>query len=117
MTLDSCPDTVFSEHFFCHGDLSDKNIMLKDGHQIVIDWEDAMLGSNKFDLGYWLTFMNQRKYYQTREFKNFLGVEKDIFFFMVLVLLLKSYLSVLDGSISKNKVSVQERIEELYDLT
>ncbi|NLG05324.1 MAG: phosphotransferase, partial [Clostridia bacterium] len=54
----------------CHGDLSNKNIMLKDGKMIVIDWEDAFWGVEDYDYLYWLTFFNNRKYYSQNIFKG-----------------------------------------------
>lgn len=115
-TISSYTNTGLSECFFCHGDLGNKNIMLKNGQRIVIDWEDAMLGTEKFDLCYWLSFMSQRKYYQSEYFKKFIYDDSDTLFFIVTVLILKGYLSVIDGSIHTNKITIQDRIEEIYDL-
>lgn len=107
---------ALSEQYFCHGDLSSKNIMLLGTKPILVDWEDAMLGSKIFDICYWLTFMDQRKHYNSGYFREFAAKNGDVLFYMSVILLLKGYLSVLDGSVFHNSLSIQERIEELYDL-
>jgi thiamine kinase-like enzyme len=114
-TFEVYSSAAFLEQHFCHGDISNKNIMLKDGQPILIDWEDAMLGSPIFDFCYWLTFMDQRKYYPANAFKEFASSNRDVLFFMAVIIVLKSYLSILDGSVSHHKVTIAERLEELYD--
>lgn len=103
------------EEVVCHGDLSNKNILFKGEEAFIIDWEDAISASPKYDLCYWLTFMDQRKYYNSPVFRDLIKTDPDILYLMSLILVLKGYLSVLDGSIIEHKVSVRERIEELFD--
>lgn len=114
-TLTNHGPEALSEQYFCHGDLSSKNIMLLGMNPVLVDWEDAMLGNKIFDICYWLTFMEQRKHYSSTYFREFAQKNSDVLFYMSTILLLKGYLSVLDGSISRNSVSIQERIEELYN--
>jgi serine/threonine protein kinase len=111
----NCGSEVLSELCFCHGDLSSKNIMLHGMKPILVDWEDAMLGSKLFDISYWMTFMEQRKYYNSPFFKEFISKNRDVLFYMSIILLLKGYLSVLDGSVQNNNLSIQERIDEISD--
>ncbi len=104
------------EQVLCHGDLSNPNIMVKDGLLFILDWEDAFPGSLKYDLSYWLTFMDQRKYYQHEIVKDLIKNDDEIFFYMIMVLVLKGYLSILDGSIFQHKITIHERIEEILEL-
>lgn len=101
------------EKYVCHGDLSNVNIARVDDKYVFLDWEDAMIGLPDYDLLYWLTFFSQRKYYSSSLFYD-LGIDerygKDI---MVMILLVKSYLSYLNGSYKNNRLSTQERILEI----
>lgn len=97
----------------CHGDLSNVNIMSWKESTVVIDWEDAILSYPEYDILYWLTFYSQRKYYSCHLFDD-IGVAeqygKDI---MVMILLIKCYMSYLNKSYLKNKLSINDRINEI----
>lgn len=97
----------------CHGDLSNVNIMSWKDLMIVIDWEDALFAYPEYDLLYWLTFYSQRRYYNCHLFED-IGVGeqygKDI---MVMILLIKSYISYANKSYKKNRLSINDRINEV----
>lgn len=100
-----------------HGDLSNVNIMFtQKAVPVVIDWEDSLVAFREYDYLYWLTFFSQRKYYSSSLFdKN--AIEKiwgtDI---MVLITIVKSYMSYRNGSYINNKISFQDRINEIYGM-
>lgn len=100
----------------CHGDLSNMNIVGIDGQHVALDWEDAMVCVPNYDLLYWLTFFSQRKYYSSYLLRD-LGIKerygKDV---MVMILLIKSYMSYLNGSYLKNKLSIQDRLKEIIKM-
>ena len=79
----------------------------------VVDWEDALLAYPEYDILYWLTFYSQRRYYSCHLFED-IGVDKqygkDI---MVMILLIKCYLSFVNESYKKNKLSINYRIDEI----
>lgn len=105
-----------SDTIICHGDLSNANIMKKGNELIVLDWEDAFWGCPEYDLMYWLTFFDQRKYYNKCIFekhglKNELN--KDL---MITIVLLKCYLSYLSKSYLYDKVSFNDRMVEILSL-
>lgn len=115
--LSDYSEKAFSLGYLCHGDLSNRNIKLADERFIFIDWEDAMQGSRIYDFCYWMTFMDQRPNLQSAFFKKFCSDEPDALFYMSLILVLKSYLSVLDGSYNTHKLPIPHRLEELLDLS
>lgn len=100
----------------CHGDLSNVNIMRWKKSTVVIDWEDALLAYPEYDLLYWLTFYSQRKYYSCHLYED-IGVDeqygKDI---MVMILLIKCYMSYVNKSYTKNKLSIDDRINEIISM-
>lgn len=101
---------------FCHGDLSNKNIMQKDNENIVIDWEDSFFGVEKYDFIYWLTFMQNRKYYNEYYFKLYkLNNQRSLYLFVV-ILILKCYLSYINKTYVNNKVSFDDRLDEVFSL-
>lgn len=104
------------EKILCHGDLSNANIMQMNNKAFVIDWEDAIWAYPGYDLLYWLTFYSQRKYY-SRELLKKLKIEsqfgKDI---MLSIIAVKSYMSYLNGSYLTNKVTIEERMNEIMQL-
>lgn len=104
------------KYIICHGDLSNKNILMHHDRMIIIDWEDAVLGIREYDFYYWLTFLDQREYYGTEEFRRFCGSTDACKYIMLLVVVLKCYLSVISGSYKNNKVSVDDRLKEILDL-
>lgn len=97
----------------CHGDLSNVNIMIREEDVLVLDWEDAVMAYPEYDILYWLTFYSQRKYYSSHLFDD-IGLEeqygKDI---MVMILLIKCYLSYRNKSYLNNKLSINDRINEI----
>lgn len=104
------------EQVLCHGDLSNVNIMPWRDSVIVLDWEDAVFAYPKYDILYWLTFYLQRKYYSSHLF-NDIGVNeqygKDI---MLMILLIKSYLSYRNKSYLKNQISINDRLGEVIHM-
>lgn len=100
----------------CHGDLSPGNIMTDGRAPIVVDWEDAFIGVEGFDYLYWLTFIENRKYLASSAIgctPNRREVELAI---LVLVVTLKSALSVRCGSYVKHRVPIEARLKEILDL-
>jgi thiamine kinase-like enzyme len=53
----------YFEMVLCHGDLGPQNLMQYDNQYIAIDWEDAFYGPKGYDYLYWLTFFNNRRFY------------------------------------------------------
>lgn len=104
------------EKIICHGDLSNVNVEKINGNYVFLDWEDAMIGLPEYDILYWLTFFAQRKYYSPSLFED-LGINKrygkDI---MVMILMVKSYMSYINGTYRNNKLSIQDRILEIINL-
>lgn len=100
----------------CHGDLSNVNIMIREEDVLVLDWEDALMAYPEYDILYWLTFYSQRKYYNCHLFED-IGVKKqygkDI---MVMILLIKCYLSYRNKSYINNKLSINDRINEIINM-
>ena len=109
-------DYVEDRICICHGDLSNPNIFSYKGDFKALDWEDAMLNVPQYDLLYWLTFFSQRKYYNSMLFDD-IKIDstfgKDI---MVMVLAVKSYLSVKNGRYMNFALTIQERINELISI-
>ena len=106
-----------SNHIICHGDLSNKNIMLANSYPIAIDWEDCFIGFPNYDFCYWLTFLDQRKFYSADLFSNN-GISNDEgTATMLLIVILKCYLSFISGSYLNNKLSFEERILEILNLS
>jgi aminoglycoside phosphotransferase family enzyme len=108
-----------SEHAYeviCHGDLSNKNIMLLDNKPIVLDWEDCFIGVESYDLCYWLTFFDQRKYYDRDMFSESYTEPKKMVALMVLITVLKCYLSYKNGSYKTNTVTFDQRLQQILAL-
>lgn len=100
-----------------HGDLSNVNIMsTQSGFPVIIDWEDSLVAFPEYDYLYWLTFFSQRKYYSSILFERN-GIDKiwgtDI---MVLITIVKSYMSYQNESYRNNKLSFEDRINEIYGM-
>ena len=97
----------------CHGDLGPKNI-LRDGEvPVAIDWEDAFWSVPGYDYLYWLTFYENRKWLRP-EYLNVTGlVPEDEVAVMVVIVLLKSVISVRNGSHIRNALSINDRITEV----
>lgn len=99
-----------------HGDLSNVNIVKQSDGIILIDWEDALMAFEKYDVLYWLTFFQQRKYYSSNLFKE-IGVDeifgKDV---MILILLVKEWIAAVKGTSKNNLLSAEERIREIIEM-
>jgi hypothetical protein len=112
---------VLSEHKtlepkICHGDLSPKNIMQNKDRLIAIDWEDAFWGFEGYDFLYWLTFMQNKHHID----KSLFGRgQMNVYFetsVMSLIILLKSWLSLMDGSVRNHRIGFNERLNEVMIL-
>ncbi|MDR3259591.1 MAG: phosphotransferase [Fusobacteriaceae bacterium] len=109
-------DVNVNKFTICHGDLSSVNIMVYANKEILIDWEDTMLGPSNYDFYYWLTFFSQRKYYNRsylESIRNDLDNGKDL---MIIILLVKSMLSHINKSYLKNTLSIEERFDEVFEI-
>lgn len=100
----------------CHGDLSSKNIMQYKNRLVAIDWEDAFWGFEGYDFLYWLTFIENKHHIQ----KSLFGKGQMSAYFetsiLSLIILLKSWLSLLDGSMKNHRISFNERLKEVMIL-
>ncbi len=101
----------------CHGDLGPENVMCQsDETPVVIDWEDAFWGVEGYDYLYWLTFLHNRKYYgQDILGKTSLGKEIEIAI-LVLIVVLKSELSLRRDPHMNRQLSFDQRIAEILAL-
>ncbi|MFY9138697.1 aminoglycoside phosphotransferase family protein [Zwartia sp.] len=115
--------SILSEHIdglpvaLCHGDLGPENIMCQtDSKPVVIDWEDAFWGVEGYDYLYWLTFLRNRKYYaQDVLGKTSLGKEIELAI-LVLIVVLKSELSLRMDPQMNRQLSFDQRITEILEL-
>ena len=100
----------------CHGDLGSANIMADIDGSVAIDWEDAFWGVAGYDYLYWLTFFNNRRWLSS-EYLGYtgLGLYNEVAL-MVMILILKSFLSLRNGSYIKNCMSFDQRIREVLDI-
>ena len=102
-----------SNSVICHGDLSNKNILRKNSQIIVIDWEDAFLGVPGYDFCYWLTFFDQREFYNRRIFKD-TQLSHDVgIAFMTLIVIVKSIISIRASTYKNNQISFNDRLSEI----
>lgn len=99
-----------------HGDLSNKNIMMKGERPVVIDWEDAMWTIENYDLYYWLTFFDQRRFYSVEQLSRYNIDITECVSCMVTVTILKCYLSYLNGTYKNNSSSFDQRLQEMLCL-
>ena len=98
----------------CHGDLGPKNILRDGAVTVAIDWEDALWSIPGYDYLYWLTFYENRKWLRS-EYLNVTGlVPEDEVAVMIVILLLKSVLSVRNGSHIRNALSINDRMTEVF---
>lgn len=100
----------------CHGDLGPANIMSKGETTIAIDWEDAFWGVDGYDYLYWLTFFENRKWLSTKVLGHTTLARSTEVALMTVILLLKSWISVRDGSYFRNTISIDERLREVINL-
>jgi thiamine kinase-like enzyme len=100
----------------CHGDLGPANIMFGDRQLVAIDFEDAFWGIDGFDYLYWLTFFENRKYLGTDALGHTaLDRDSEIGLMLILVLL-KSWISVRDGCYVQNAMAIDDRLLEVINL-
>lgn len=109
-------NALVNDDVLCHGDLGNKNIMVKQGELVIIDWEDAFWGTSDYDFYYWLTFFDQRALYSSEWF-DFPGIDRDeCVAYMARIVMLKSYLSYLNGAYTNNSLTFDERLSEIFAL-
>lgn len=103
------------ERCICHGDLSDRNIMVnKKDIPVVIDWEDAFWGCAEYDYLYWLTFFNHRKFYDQRVF-SLMGTESNRSRAIVtMIIIVKCAISFYSGSYQQNSLTMENRLCEVW---
>jgi hypothetical protein len=97
----------------CHGDLSNKNIMLSHGKNIVVDWEDAFLGFEGYDFLYWLTFMSNRRYISRSILGHTPLDEKSERGVLLTIVAIKSLISIRSGTIQSSHMPIEQRLREL----
>jgi hypothetical protein len=100
----------------CHGDLGPENILSGRHGPIAVDWEDAFWGIEGYDFLYWLTFMRNREYCNRDTIQRSPCGVKMSSSLLTLIVLLKSYLSVISGSYTRNKVSINSRLTDIVHL-
>lgn len=98
-----------------HGDVSNANIMMNKNNQMfLLDWEDAFYANKDYDLLYWLTFLSQKNY-KYDDIKDYVSLSRDeCICILLMIVLLKSYISVKNGKYKKNMVKINDRIESMY---
>ncbi|SHI97185.1 phosphotransferase [Propionispora hippei] len=120
-----CIQQVFSQNselllkepmIFCHGDLSNKNIMRKDNQYVVLDWEDAFLGVDGYDEIYWLTFLDQADYLKKSHLVRHGLYTIRTQYLLLLIVLLKSYISFRNQSYLMNHISFEIRLRKVLEL-
>ena len=100
----------------CHGDFGPKNIMKDKTDAVVIDWEDVFIGCVGYDYLYWLTFMKNQKYLKRENLGKFdFGIEYEISI-ILLVVILKSYISYRSGTWKNNSISFEYRLREVIGI-
>jgi hypothetical protein len=101
------------EPVICHGDLSNKNIMLGRGKSIIIDWEDSFIGFAGYDYLYWLTFMDNRKYL-SRSTLGYTGLDgKSERGVLLTIVAIKSLISVRSQKMQSFHLPIEQRLLEL----
>lgn len=103
------------ERCICHGDLSDKNIMMNEArYSVVIDWEDAFWGCAEYDYLYWLTFFNHRRFYKCgKKVLMDIAPERAVSL-MTLIIILKCAISFYSGSYRGHSMSMEKRMTEIW---
>ena len=107
----------YFEMSLCHGDLSPLNIIQNNNNQLIaIDWEDAFYGPKGYDYLYWLTFFDNRIFYNKLNFERS-GFDIDLCIaLMCLIILIKGKLSLCSGAIKKNTLSINDRLNEVITI-
>ncbi|WP_159107145.1 aminoglycoside phosphotransferase family protein [Azospirillum sp. B4] len=108
--LDEFPKVV------CHGDLGPKNILSGQDGPVAIDWEDAFWGPEGYDFLYWLTFIGNRRHCHRGNLGSSpLGSDAEISV-LTLIVVLKSYLSVISGEHINNRISISSRLADIMEV-
>jgi thiamine kinase-like enzyme len=107
-----------AETAISHGDLSNKNILKNKNRLFVLDWEDAICDTPKdFDMYCWLTFLDQRRYYGNRDFiAAKVGDMNICVAHMILVVILKCFISYENKSYLKYSFTFEQRLGEILKL-
>lgn len=104
------------DYQLCHGDLGPANVMSDGIKAIAIDWEDVFWGFSGYDYLYWLTFMDNRKWL-SRKFLGCTGMSRsEEIAIMVVIILVKSKISVSAGTQQYNLISFDQRLQEVLNL-
>ena len=110
-------NTINSEpHILCHGDLSNVNMLQRNGKAYIVDWEDAIWGVRGYDFLYWLTFMDQRTYMRKDTLQALGLCTERSKFILCFIILMKSYVSYKNKSYLNNKVTFSRRLQEAMDV-
>lgn len=100
----------------CHGDLGPANIMIGNGSLIALDWEDAFWGVAGYDYLYWLTFFGNRKWLSKDRLGHTTLDRSTEVALMLIILLLKSWISLRNGSYLQNSITIDQRLLEVINL-
>ncbi len=100
----------------CHGDLGPANIMSSGDELVALDWEDVFWGVAGYDYLYWMTFFGNRKWLSQYALGNTILDRSSDISLMVVILLLKSLLSVRNGHHIHNSLSIDDRLLEVINL-
>jgi hypothetical protein len=95
----------------CHGDLHLNNLYQKRGEVVILDWEDAFLGSQIYDICMWATFIKNRNYIP-KVLNRYVGASGV----MTLIIIIKSYIGFLNEDHKNFKISINDRINEVIRL-
>lgn len=100
----------------CHGDLGPANLMADAHGLLAVDWEDAFWGVEGYDYLYWLTFFANRRWLGPTALGHTPWGRQGEVALMVMIVVLKSWLSVRDGSQSRHVLGIEPRLQEVLDL-
>ena len=100
----------------CHGDLGPNNIMMENDAPVVLDWEDAFWGIAGYDYLYWLTFFGNRRWLSRDSLGHTQLKRADEVAVMIVILLLKSFISVRTDNHHQNTLTVDQRLLEVIRL-
>lgn len=100
----------------CHGDLGPANLMADAQGPVALDWEDAFWGVEGYDYLFWLTFFSNRRWLGPQVLEHTPWGRSGGVALMVMILILKSWLSVHDGSHAHHTLSVDQRLREVLEL-
>lgn len=100
----------------CHGDLGPANLMADAQGPVVVDWEDVFWGVEGYDYLYWLTFFDNRRWLRPEALGHTPWGRRAEVALMVMILVLKSWLSVRDGRQVHHRLGIDQRLQEVLDL-